>query len=255
MILIFGPCVIESADHAVRMASRISRICTALHVPFFFKASFDKANRLSLGSFRGPGLEEGLKILADVRAEVGCRVTSDIHEVWQAELAGKVLDVIQIPALLCRQTDLLVAAAKTGRIVNIKKGQFMAPDDMRFIVDKARRAGAENVWVTERGTTFGYHDLVLDLRSIPIMQDATGGPVIVDVSHAVQRPGGATGQSTGRADLIPGLARAAVAAGADGLFIEVHDHPKEAKSDGGNALPLDQLQPLLESVLRIRAAI
>jgi 2-dehydro-3-deoxyphosphooctonate aldolase (KDO 8-P synthase) len=255
MFFILGPCVIESADHAVRMASRISRICAGLHAPFIFKASFDKANRLSMDSFRGPGLETGMRILSDIKAEVGCRVTSDIHEVWQAELAGKVLDVIQIPALLCRQTDLVVAAAKTGRTVNIKKGQFMAPEDMAHIVNKARRAGAEEIWVTERGTSFGYRDLILDMRSIPVMQKATMRPVIVDVSHAVQSPGGANGKSTGRADLIPTLARAATAAGADGVFIEVHDNPAEARSDSGNSLPLGELQGLLQSILRIKGSI
>lgn len=254
IILILGPCVIESADHAVRMAQRIKDVCVRVGTDFYFKASFDKANRLSLGSFRGPGLEEGLRILQDVKDETGCRIISDIHEAWQAGPAGRVLDVIQIPALLCRQTDLVVAAALTGRQLNIKKGQFMAPEDMATIAAKATAQGNGAVWITERGTTFGYHDLVVDMRSIPRIQ-ALGFPVIIDATHAVQQPGNGGGKSSGRPEFIATIAQAAVAAGADGVFLEVHDDPAAAKSDGGNSLPLAELEPLLLRLLRIREAL
>lgn len=254
MLFILGPCVIESEDHAVRMAARIDKICRRAGARFIFKASFDKANRTSLESFRGPGLEEGLRILAEVKAETGVQVTSDIHEQAQAGPAGQVLDMIQIPALLSRQTDLIVAAARTGKPLNIKKGQFMGPRDGLYAAAKARAAGAKEVWLTERGTTFGYHDLVVDMRSIPVMR-AGGYPVIIDATHAVQKPGAGQGASTGAPELIPTIARAAVAAGADGVFLEVHDDPPRAKSDGPNSLPLGALEGLLEQLLRIRGAL
>ena len=254
LILILGPCVIESADHAVRMAQRIRGACLRLGLDFYFKASFDKANRLSLGSYRGPGIEEGLRILQDVKEETGCRVISDIHEPWQAVPAAEVLDVIQIPALLCRQTDLIVAAAKTGKPLNLKKGQFMAPEDMLGAIGKALSEGNKNLMLTERGTTFGYHDLVVDMRSIPTMR-RLGFPVIMDATHAIQQPGGGDGRSSGRPEFIATIARAAVAAGADGVFLEVHDDPEHAKSDGANSLPLKELGPLLAQLVRIREAL
>lgn len=253
MLFILGPCVIESEDHAVRMAARIDKICRRSGAEFIFKASFDKANRTSLDSFRGPGLEEGLRILAEVKAETGAQVTSDVHEARQADQAGEVLDLIQIPALLSRQTDLIVAAARTGKPLNIKKGQFMGPRDALYAAAKARAAGAKEIWLTERGTTFGYHDLVVDVRSIPTMR-AGGYPVIIDATHAVQKPGAGQGASMGTPELIPTIARAAVAAGADGVFLEVHDDPAHAKSDGPNSLPLAELERLLEQLLRIREA-
>ena len=251
---ILGPCVIESETHALHMASRIRGVCLRAGADWVFKASFDKANRTSLNAFRGPGIIEGLNILRVVKKETGVRVTSDIHEPWQAEIAAEVLDVIQIPALLCRQTDLLVAAGKTGKPLNLKKGQFMAPEDMAFAAQKAKESGSAEVWLTERGTTFGYHDLVVDMRSIPIMQ-ALGMPVVIDATHAVQKPGGGRGCSTGQAFLIPTIAKAAVAAGADGVFLEVHDDPPHAKSDGGNSLALDDLEGLLQTLLRIHEVV
>lgn len=253
-ILILGPCVIESADHAVRMAQKIKKICDGLGQDLIFKASFDKANRSSISGYRGPGLRAGLEILARVKAEVGVPVISDIHESWQAPIAAEVLDVIQIPALLCRQTDLIVAAAQTGRPLNIKKGQFMAPEDMALAVEKATANGCRTLYLTERGTTFGYHNLVVDMRSIPIMQ-RLGVPVIIDATHAVQKPSAGAGCSTGQPEFIPTIARAAVAAGADGVFLEVHDDPAHALSDGPNSLRLDELGPLLAQLLRIREAI
>jgi 2-dehydro-3-deoxyphosphooctonate aldolase (KDO 8-P synthase) len=254
MFFILGPCVIESEDHAVRMAARIKRVCAEAGVEFVFKASFDKANRTSAGAFRGPGLVEGLRILGEVKAETGVRLTTDIHEPAQAEPTARVVDILQIPALLSRQTDLIVAAARTGRPLNIKKGQFMSPDDMFYAGEKAWMAGAREIWLTERGTTFGYHDLVVDMRSIPTMR-ALGFPVIIDATHSVQRPGGGRGSSTGRPDLIPTIAKAAVAAGADGVFLEVHDDPARAKSDGPNSLPLADLASLLRVLTRLHEAV
>ena len=250
---ILGPCVIESEDHALFMARMIRSVCRRLGLEFIFKASFDKANRTSGDSFRGPGLETGLRILRLVKQEAGCRVTTDIHESWQAEKAAAVVDVIQIPALLSRQTDLIVAAGRTGKTVNIKKGQFMAPRDMAHAVDKARRARAADVWVTERGTTFGYNNLVIDFRAVPVLQ-SLGVPVFVDCSHAIQAPSGAGDRSSGDSAMIPVLARAAVAAGADGVFIEVHDDPAHAKSDGPNSLALKDLEALLCKLKRIGEA-
>ena len=254
LIFILGPCVIEGEDHAVRMAQNLKKICYRLGQDLIFKASFDKANRSSISGYRGPGIERGLEILATVKAETGCRVTSDIHEPWQAEKAAEVLDVIQIPALLSRQTDLIVAAARTGRPLNLKKGQFMAPGDMAFAVEKATASGCREVYLTERGTTFGYRNLVVDLRSIPIMR-RLGFPVIIDATHAVQKPSAGAGCSAGEPEFIPVIAQAAVAAGADGVFLEVHDDPAHAKSDGPNSLQLDELAPLLERLVRIKEAV
>jgi len=254
MILILGPCVIESEEHALKMARITQRVCALAGVDFIFKASFDKANRSSLGSYRGPGLYEGLRILAKVKAELGLKVTSDIHEASQAAPAAEVLDVIQIPALLCRQTDLILAAAATGRTVNLKKGQFMAPEDMLGAVGKVLSQGNKNIMITERGTTFGYHNLVVDMRSFAIMK-GFGYPVIMDATHAVQKPAGGAGCSTGEPEFIATLARAAVAAGANGVFLEVHDNPRKALSDGPNSLPLSELGPLLMQLKRIRESL
>lgn len=254
MIFIFGPCVIESEGHAVSMAARIKRICFANGVDFIFKSSFDKANRMSIDSFRGPGLAAGLAILRTVKDETGCVVTSDIHEPGQAEAAAEVLDIIQIPAMLCRQTDLVVAAARTGRPINIKKSQSAAPGDMRYVIDKIRHYGDQPIWLTERGTAFGYGDLIVDMRSIPAMK-ALGVPVIIDAGHSVQKPGGAGGKSAGQPEYITTIARAGVAAGADGVFAEVHDDPTFAKSDGPNSLPLVALDGLIKSTTRIKMAL
>ena len=256
LIFVLGPCVIESADHAVRMASLVKRAVfeAAPGSRLLFKASFDKANRTSLDSFRGPGLREGLAILDDVKEETGCLVTTDIHEPGQAEKAARVVDVLQIPALLSRQTDLLVAAGRTGRAVNIKKGQFTAPLDMAHAIEKARRSGAAEVWVTERGTTFGYHDLVVDMRSISLMR-RLGVPVIFDATHSVQKPSAGKGCSAGEPEFIPVLSRAAVAAGADGVFMEVHDDPERAKSDGPNSLRIESLPAVLRNLVRIKQAV
>jgi len=249
-----GPCVIESEAHAVRMAQAIQAICRRIGIPYVFKASFDKANRSSVRSFRGPGLEEGLRILRAVKQSVGVPVLSDIHEAAQAEPAAEVLDILQIPAFLCRQTDLLVAAGRTGRVVNIKKGQFLAPWDIRLAADKVASTGNDKVLLTERGASFGYANLVVDFRSLAIMR-GLGWPVVMDATHAVQLPGGEGDRSGGEAQFIPFLARAAAAVGIDALFCEVHDDPATAKSDGPNALRLDQVEPLLAQVRRIDAVV
>ncbi len=254
LFLIAGPCVIESRDHSIFLARALKAAARRAGLPFIFKASFDKANRSSGASFRGPGLEAGLAILKAVKEEVGVPVLSDIHEAWQAERAAGVLDVIQIPAFLCRQTDLLLAAAETGRPVNIKKGQFMAPDEMKNAVDKVRSRSRGGVLLTERGTTFGYHNLVVDMRSIPVMK-SFGCPVAIDASHSVQKPGGRGSVSGGDAGQIPTIAKAAVAAGADGIFLEVHEEPGRALSDRDNAFPLDGLSALLGQLVRLRAAL
>src|SRR6266540_4878676 len=243
-VLIAGPCVIESEAHATGLAAQLVDITARVGVPFIFKASYDKANRTSGHSFRGPGLEEGLRVLASIKARFDVPLLTDIHEADQADAAGNVVDVLQIPAFLSRQTDLIVAAARTGRIVNIKKGQFLAPDDMRHAVAKVLDAGNSRVIVTERGTSFGYHNLVVDMRSFPIMR-AQGVPVVFDVTHSLQLPGGGDGVTTGLAQYIEPLASAGVAAGVDGVFLEVHEHPPAAKSDAQNALALDRLEPLL----------
>jgi len=249
--LIGGPCVIESREHALRMASRIREITSSLGLPYIFKASYDKANRTSVESFRGPGVEEGLRILAEVRKEVGVPVLSDIHEPAHAQLAAGVLDVLQIPAFLCRQTDLLVAAARTGKIVNIKKGQFVSPKDIGHAVEKVRQSGNPRVILTERGSSFGYNNLVVDFRSFPIMQEF-GCPVVFDITHSLQLPGGQGHASGGQPEFIPVLARAGVAAGVDGIFMEIHDDPSRALSDGPNALDLSLLRSLLDDLVAIR---
>lgn len=252
--LIAGPCVIESREHVRFMASELKKITSEFGVAFVFKASFDKANRSSIQSFRGVGITDGLKILGEVRKEIGVPVLTDIHESAQADPAGKVVDILQIPAFLCRQTDLIVAAAKTGRIVNVKKGQFLAPWEMKNVVDKAREAGSDRLMLTERGASFGYNNLVVDFRSFPIMK-GFGCPVIFDVTHSLQLPGGQGQSSGGQPQFIPHLARAGVAAGVDGLFMEVHDNPAKALSDGPNALDLALLKPLLRQLVKLRAAL
>lgn len=241
---LLGPCVVESFDHARKMASSIKEICDRVGVGFVYKSSFDKANRSSIESFRGDGIEAGLEVLARVKEEVGVPVITDIHEPWQAERAAEVADVLQIPAFLCRQTDLLVAAAKTGRAVNVKKGQFLAPWDARNIVDKLTEAGCERILLTERGASFGYNNLVVDLRSFPIMR-SFGVPVVFDVTHSLQLPGGLGKATGGQSEYIEDFARAGVACGVDAVFMEVHDDPAVAPSDGPNQLRLDRLEPLL----------
>ena len=250
LLFIGGPCVIESEEHCLNMARSIAGICRRAGVGFVFKSSFDKANRTSVASFRGPGLREGLRILRMVREAAGVPVLTDVHEPAQAEAAAEVIDVLQIPAFLCRQTDLLVAAGRTGRPVNIKKGQFLAPRDIRHGIEKVLSTGNDRILVTERGTTFGYGDLVVDYRSLAIMR-GFGFPVVMDATHAVQRPGGGGDRSGGEAAHIPHLARAAAAVGIDALFCEVHDDPARARSDGPNALALDRLEPLLRTVVAI----
>lgn len=252
--LIAGPCVIESPEHVARMAREIRDICAEVGVPLIFKASFDKANRTSHTSYRGPGLDEGMAILADVKAQVGIPVLSDVHETRQVEAAARVLDVLQIPAFLCRQTDLIVAAASAGVAVNLKKGQFMAPWNMRQTLDKACSTGNGRVMLTERGASFGYNNLVVDFRSIPIMRQWSH-PVVLDCTHSLQLPGGLGDRSGGQPEYIEVLARAAVAIGIDGLFMEVHDNPAEALSDGPNSLRLSHLRDLLRRLRAIENAV
>jgi 2-dehydro-3-deoxyphosphooctonate aldolase (KDO 8-P synthase) len=254
--LIAGPCVMEPGGMTLRIATRLAALCADRGVPLIFKASFDKANRTSGSSFRGLGLDEGLRTFDRVKAETGLPVTTDVHETIQARPVAQVVDLLQIPAFLARQTDLLEAAAGTGRPVNVKKGQFMAPWDMAHVVDKLNASGAEGVLLTERGTTFGYGRLVNDFRAIPQMQ-VTGAPVVFDATHSVQLPGGGPGgtASSGQREMIPTLARAAVAAGCDALFLEVHPDPDNALSDGPNSLRLDDLPDLLDICLRIRRAL
>jgi len=254
MALVAGPCVIESESHARSMAGALAEITRRLSVPFIFKASFDKANRTSGKSFRGPGLAEGLRVLAAIKASTGVAILTDIHEPAQAAAAADVADVLQIPAFLCRQTDLLVAAARTGRAINIKKGQFLAPDDVRHAVAKVVDAGNPRVFVTERGTSFGYHNLVVDMRAFPMIR-ATGVPVVFDVTHSLQLPGGGDGVTSGQAEYIEPLASAGVGAGVDGVFLEVHDEPRLARSDAQNALRLDALEPLLRKLTAIDAIV
>ena len=280
LFLIAGPCVIESEEHALKMAAAISAVARELGIPYIFKASYDKANRTSLGSFRGPGLKQGLAILRKVAECVKVPVLTDVHEPGHVGAAAEAVDVLQIPAFLCRQTDLLVAAAKSGRAINIKKGQFVAPWDMRHAVAKVREAGNDRVFLTERGASFGYNNLVVDMRSLAIMREFA--PVVFDATHSVQLPsaGSSSGsrsaadgksveagvrgkrsgsravvESGGQPQFIPLLARAAVAAGVDGIFMEVHDNPREAKSDGANALDLKLLRATLEELLRVRQAV
>jgi 2-dehydro-3-deoxyphosphooctonate aldolase (KDO 8-P synthase) len=254
LVLIAGPCVIESPAHVLSMARAIKDIAARCGVPLVFKASFDKANRTSVGSFRGPGLEAGLAALDEVKLRTGLPILTDIHEVSQAAPAAAVADVLQIPAFLSRQTDLLVAAARTGRVVNIKKGQFMAPDDMRHAVGKVTAAGNQAILLTERGVSFGYHNLVVDMRSFPQLRKI-GYPVVFDVTHSLQLPSGANGVSGGLPEYIEPLAAAGVAAGVDAVFMEVHDDPSKALSDGANALPLARLEPLLRKLVRIQEAV
>ena len=249
-----GPCVIESEAHALRHARAISEICDSLGVPCIFKSSYDKANRTSGKTFRGPGLRKGLKVLAAVKRKTGLRVLTDVHTVEEVRAAAKVVDVLQIPAFLCRQTDLVLAAARTGRTVNIKKGQFMDPWGMRHVVDKATTTRNKDIMLTERGTTFGYGNLVVDMRAIAVMK-SFGYPVVMDAGHSVQQPGGRGNTSGGMREMIPVLARAGVAAGADGLFIEVNENPGKVPSDGPNSLRLKDLPDLLEEVLAIRRAV
>lgn len=245
--LIAGPCVIESQDHALFLAEAIQKEAAELGIPYIFKASFDKANRSSIHSFRGPGLDAGLRILEHIKEQTGLPVITDVHEIDQAQSAAEIVDVLQIPAFLCRQTDLLVAAARTGRTVNVKKGQFLAPGDMKNVVEKIREAGGKELWLTERGASFGYNNLVVDMRSFPIMHEF-GCPVVFDVTHSLQRPGGLGNATGGDSQFIEPLARAGVACGVDGLFMEVHDNPAKALSDGPNALPLKRLRPLLQQL-------
>jgi 2-dehydro-3-deoxyphosphooctonate aldolase (KDO 8-P synthase) len=244
LFLIAGPCVIESESHARTIAERVKKIVTDVGVPYIFKASYDKANRSSIQSFRGPGLTEGLRILAKIKKELSVPILTDIHEVSQAAATAEVADILQIPAFLARQTDLLLAAAKTGRIINIKKGQFLSPWDMRNVVEKVASCGNHNIILTERGASFGYNNLVVDMRTFPILKKF-GYPVVYDVTHSVQLPGEQGNASGGQPEFIEPLARAGVAAGVDGIFLETHDNPQAALSDGANALPLAQLPELL----------
>jgi 2-dehydro-3-deoxyphosphooctonate aldolase (KDO 8-P synthase) len=253
LVLIGGPCVIESDEHAVTLGAAIAAIARRCGVPYVFKASFDKANRTSVRSFRGPGLESGLRTLAAVKAAVGVPILTDIHEPGQAGPVAEVADVLQIPAFLCRQTDLLLAAARTGRVVNVKKGQFLAPDDVRHAVAKVASTGNTRVIVTERGASFGYHNLVVDMRAFPIMR-RDGYPVVFDVTHSLQLPGAGDGVTAGQAEFIDTLAPAGVAAGVDGVFLEIHENPPAAQSDAQNALALDRLERLLTLLVRIDAA-
>lgn len=253
MFLLAGPCVIESEELCFDVAQFLKRTCSRLDVPYVFKASFDKANRTSGKSFRGPGIEEGLEVLHQIRVRLGIPVVTDVHTEEQAMLAGDVVDVLQIPAFLCRQTDLIETAVRTGKIVNIKKGQFLSPKEMSQVVAKARAAGGERLMLTERGTTFGYNNLVADMRSIPIMKE-TGCPVVFDATHSVQLPGGGGDKSAGQSEFAPVLAASAVAAGANGLFIETHPNPSKAMSDGPNMIPLNKMPAVLARLKRIHEA-
>ncbi|MCB9800505.1 MAG: 3-deoxy-8-phosphooctulonate synthase [Candidatus Omnitrophica bacterium] len=253
-VLIGGPCVIESEEAVLRHAEKISKIARQMEIPYVFKASYDKANRSSSKSYRGPGLDDGLKILAKVKKEFELPVLSDIHSIEQAKPAGEVLDIIQIPAFLCRQTDLLIAAAKTGKIVNVKKGQFLSPWDMRNVVDKLEEADCHHILLTDRGTTFGYQNLVSDFRAIPVMQ-GFGYPVVFDATHSVQLPGGQGNVSGGAPQFIPTLSKCAIAAGADAVFMEIHEDPSKALSDGPNNLKLSDLKALLEVLKELKEVI
>jgi 2-dehydro-3-deoxyphosphooctonate aldolase (KDO 8-P synthase) len=253
LFLIAGPCVIESPRHPAQVAARLKDITGELGIPLIFKASYDKANRSSLGSYRGPGIERGLEILAGVRDRLGIPILTDVHEVAQVEKAALVADVLQIPAFLCRQTDLVLEAARTGKVVNVKKGQFMAPWDMKSVMEKAASTGNRNLMVTERGFSFGYNNLVVDMRSFPTLR-SFGFPVIYDITHSVQRPGGLGDRSGGDAHFIDTLGPAGVAAGVDGIFMEVHENPARALSDGPNAYRLGKLKTLLARLLRVHRA-
>jgi 2-dehydro-3-deoxyphosphooctonate aldolase (KDO 8-P synthase) len=254
LILIAGPCVIENEKLCLQVASALKKTCDRLGVFYVFKASYDKANRTSAKSFRGPGLEEGLAVLAKVRARVGVPILTDVHTAAQTATAAQAADILQIPAFLCRQTDLIEAAVRTGKVVNVKKGQFLSPEEMGQVVGKAKSAGGKKLLLTERGTTFGYHNLVADMRSIPIMRQF-GFPVIFDATHSVQLPGGGGDRSGGQREFAPVLARSALAAGASGVFIETHPEPERALSDGPNMIPLASMPALLKSLLRVYSAV
>ena len=250
LVLIAGPCVIESEKIAMEIAEKLKRITGDLHVPFIFKASYDKANRTSINSFRGPGLSDGLKILQKIKTELDLPILSDVHKEEEIDPAAEVLDILQIPAFLCRQTDLLVKAAKTGKPINVKKGQFLAPWDMKNIVVKLEESGNSNILLTERGTTFGYNNLVVDMRSLVLMRDYNC-PVIFDATHSLQQPGGQGTTSGGQSEMVPDLARGAVAVGCDALFMEIHTDPSKALSDGPNMLQIDMLPELLEQLVTL----
>jgi 2-dehydro-3-deoxyphosphooctonate aldolase (KDO 8-P synthase) len=254
LVLIAGPCVIESEEATLRHAERLLTICNGLSMPLIFKASYDKANRTSIGSFRGPGMKEGLRILAKVKESLGLPVLSDIHSIEQITPAAEVLDVLQIPAFLCRQTDLLIAAAKSGRVINVKKGQFLAPWDMKNVAGKLAASGNENIILTERGVSFGYNNLVVDMRSFPVMR-SSGYPVVFDATHSVQLPGGQGESSGGQREFVEYLSRAAVATGIDGIFMEVHEDPDKALCDGPNSIPLSELPVLLKKLRAIDAVV
>ena len=254
LFLIAGPCVIENEKLCLQVAASLKKTCAQLGIFYVFKASFDKANRTSAKSFRGPGLDEGLRVLAKVREQIGVPVLTDIHTETQAAIAGEVVDILQIPAFLCRQTDLIEAAVTTGQIVNLKKGQFLSPVEMGRVVQKAKSAGAKKLLLTERGTTFCYNNLVADMRSIPILK-SFGFPVIFDATHSVQLPGGGGDKSSGQREFAPVLARAALAAGANGLFIETHPRPERALSDGPNMIPLAEMPAMLRSLLKVFNAV
>ena len=251
---LLGPCVVESYEHASKMAGSIKEICARTGVGFVYKSSFDKANRSSIESFRGQGMEFGLEVLAQIKNELGVPVITDVHEPWQIEKTAEVADILQIPAFLCRQTDLLVEAARSGRAVNVKKGQFLAPWDARNIVEKLQDAGCKKILLTERGASFGYNNLVVDLRSFPIMR-SFGVPVVFDVTHSLQLPGGLGKATGGQSEYIEHFARAGVACGLDAVFMEVHDNPEKAPSDGPNQLHLDRLEPLLQKLKQIHQLI
>ncbi len=254
LILIAGPCVIESESATLRHAERLMTICNGLSMPLIFKASYDKANRTSIGAYRGPGLKDGLKILAKVKESLGLPIISDIHSIEQIAPAAEVLDVLQIPAFLCRQTDLLVAAARSGRVINVKKGQFLAPWDMKNVAAKLAASGNENIILTERGASFGYNNLVVDMRSFPVMR-STGYPVVFDATHSVQLPGGQGDSSGGQREFVEYLSRAAVATGIDGIFMEVHEDPDQALCDGPNSIQLSELPTLLKKLRAIDAVV
>ena len=252
LFLIGGPCVIEGKSLCLGIARSLKKTCDQLGIVYIFKASYDKANRSSGSTFRGPGVQEGLQILREIRDTLGVSILTDVHSTAEATEAGRIADILQIPAFLCRQTDLVVAAAKTGKIVNVKKGQFLAPQDMVNIIQKAVDAGNSKLILTERGTTFGYHNLVADMRSIPIMK-GTGFPVVFDATHSIQLPGAGGDRSTGQREFAPVLARCAIAAGADGIFIETHPHPEKALSDGPNMIHLSALPKLLKQLVALKA--
>lgn len=250
MMLMAGPCVLEGYERSLAIGKRAKAICEELGIPYVFKASFDKANRSSVFSFRGPGIDEGLEILAQIKKDLQVPVVTDIHEPWQCEKAAEVVDIMQIPAFLCRQTDLVYTAAKTGRTINVKKGQFLAPWDMKNVIKKVEEAGNQNLLLTERGASFGYNTLVTDMRGLAIMREL-GYPVVMDATHSVQIPGGQGTSSGGQSQYVPHMARAAAAVGVDALFLEVHDNPAEALSDGPNMVKLDNLKKLLQDVIAI----